>query len=56
MGNSYTNIILTVIAICLVIIVIELAPSAHARNSITDVNISKVGGYNVFRSVPVDVK
>ncbi|WP_201150016.1 hypothetical protein A5482_011210 [Cyanobacterium sp. IPPAS B-1200] len=54
--NSYTNTILTVIAICLVIIIIELAQPINAQRSILDVNIKGVGGSNVFRKVPMKIK
>lgn len=51
------KIILTVIAISLVMIVIELASltPVNANNSVIDVNIRQVGGSSVFRSIPVEI-
>lgn len=51
------KIILIVIAICLVMIVIELASftPVNASNSLIDVNIRQVNGRNVFRSIPVEI-
>lgn len=56
-GDRYLKIILTVIAICLVMIVIELASftPVNANNSVIDVNIRQVGGSSVFRSIPVEI-
>jgi hypothetical protein len=51
------KVILTVIAISLVMIVIELASftPVNASNSVIDVNIRQVGGSSVFRSIPVQI-
>ncbi len=51
------KVILTVIAISLVMIVIELASltPVNASNSLIDVNIRQVGGSTVFRSIPVEI-
>ena len=54
--NHYTNTILTIIAFCLVIIMIELAKPVNAQRSVMDVNIQRVGGSTVFRNIPVEVK
>ena len=54
--NSYTNTILTVIAVCLVIIIIELAQPVNAQNNAINVNIQRVGGSTVFRNLPVEIK
>ena len=54
--NSYTNTILTVIVVCLVVIIIELAQPVNAQRSVMDVNIQRVGGSTVFRHIPVEVK
>ncbi|MBF2056215.1 MAG: hypothetical protein IGQ45_03105 [Cyanobacterium sp. T60_A2020_053] len=53
--NKYTNLFLTLILICQVIIMVELAP-VNAHNPLTDVNIKQVGGQTVFRNLPVEVK
>jgi hypothetical protein len=57
-STDYTNTILTVIAVCLVLIVIELASftPVNANNAVIDVNIKEVAGSTVFRNVPVEIK
>jgi len=56
-GDRTLKAILTVIAISLVMIVIELASltSVNANNSVIDVNIRQVGGSSVFRNIPVQI-
>lgn len=58
MFNKYINTILTVIAVCLVLIVIELATliPANAQRNVIDVNIRQVGSSTVFRNLPVEVR
>ncbi|WP_165776071.1 hypothetical protein VKI21_10605 [Cyanobacterium aponinum UTEX 3222] len=47
---------MTVIAICLMLIVIELASfmPVNASNSVIDVNIHQVGGRTIYRGIPVE--
>lgn len=55
--DTYTKTILTIIAVCLVFITIELASFSpvNASNSI-DVNIKAVNGRSVFSGVPVIIQ
>lgn len=51
MVDTYTKIILTVIAVCLVFITMKLStPQASAGSGSVDVNISKIGGFSVSSS------
>ena len=54
--DIFTKIILTVIAVCLVWICIKplaLQTAQAGRQEIVDVNIERVGGFLVFKSLPV---
>ncbi|WP_242027610.1 hypothetical protein [Cyanobacterium aponinum] len=55
-ADRYFKSILTVIAICLMLIVIELASfmPVNASNSVIDVNIHQVGGRTIYRGIPVE--
>ncbi len=55
--TNYTNTILTIIAVCLVLIVIELGSfmPVNARNSVLEVDIRQVGGSSVYRNLPVEI-
>jgi len=53
--DFYTKIILTVIAICLVVIAFRSTPKLLAGNNWTDVNIAAVNGSPVYIS-PMPVK
>lgn len=58
MKNDRTlEIILTVIAISLVMIVIELASftPVNASNSLIDVNIRQVNGRTIYGGIPVEI-
>lgn len=56
-GDRTLKIILTVIAISLVMIVIELASltPVNANNSVIDVNIRQVNGRTIYGGVPVEI-
>ena len=57
-ADIYLKVVLTVIAACLVLIVIKLYPVTQANASKSEtinVNIEKVGGRNVFKALPVKV-
>ena len=56
-GDRTLKIILTVIAISLVTIVIELASltPVNANNSVIDVNIRQVNGRTIYDGVPVEI-
>ena len=56
--DTYTRGILTVIAICLVLIVVELASLSpvKANNNTIDVNIRSVNNRTVFDGVPVIIQ
>ncbi|WP_330203576.1 hypothetical protein [Cyanobacterium sp. Dongsha4] len=54
-SDRYLKIILTVIAISLVMIVIELATPVNANNSVIDVNIRQVNGRTIYGGVPVEI-
>ena len=54
-ADLYTKIVLTVIAICLVVIAFRSVPKLHARNNWTDVNIAAVNNSPVYIS-PMPVK
>ncbi len=53
--DLYTKFILTVIAICLVILVFKpvAVPPVFAGNNTLDINISSVGGRSVYNAIPV---
>lgn len=52
--DYYTKIVLTVIAVCLMLIVVELASfnPVNANNSM-DVNIKSLAGKTLYNSIPV---
>ena len=59
---KYNNIILTIIAFCLIFNILkslDVIPSATAKietNNVIDVNVKSVNGYNIFsRNIPVQV-
>jgi len=59
---KYNNIILTIIAFCLIFNILKemnIIPTANANienNNTIDVNIKSVNGYSIFsRNVPVEV-
>lgn len=57
--DIYLKTVLTVIATCLVLIVIKLYPIDQAiaeKRETINVNIEKVGGRNVFKSLPVKIE
>lgn len=55
--DTYTKGILTIIAICLVLIVIELASLSPVKaNNTLDVNIRSVNNRTVFDGVPVIIQ
>ena len=57
--DIYIKAVLTVIAICLVLIVIKLYPITQAiagKGEIINVNIEKVGGRSVFKALPVKIE
>ncbi|MBL1208818.1 hypothetical protein [Geminocystis sp. GBBB08] len=56
--DTYTKTILTIIALCLVLIVIELASFSpvKANNNTMDVNIKSVNNRTVFDGVPVIIQ
>lgn len=57
--DIYMKAVLTVIAICLVLIVIKLYPITQAiagKSEIINVNIEKVGGRSVFKALPVKIE
>jgi len=54
----YIKVVLSIIAICLILIVIKMYPVTTAnagRSEIINVNIEKVGGRNVFKALPVKI-
>ena len=56
--DIYLKAVLTIIAACLVLIVIKLYPVTQAnagKKEIINVNIAEVGGMNVFKSLPVTI-
>ena len=56
--DIYMKAVLTVIAICLVLIVFKLYPITQAiagKSEIINVNIEKVGGRSVFKALPVKI-
>ena len=53
--DLYSKIVLTVIAICLVVIAFRSTPKLQAGNNWTDVNIAAVNGSPVYIS-PLPVK
>jgi hypothetical protein len=57
--DKYSRILLSVIAVCLVLIVTNLyfSPGTlHAYDQTQDVNIKSVGGSSVYGELPVDMK
>ena len=57
--DTYLKAVLIVIAACLVLIVIKMYPVNQAnagRSEIINVNIEKVGGRSVFKSLPVKME
>ena len=56
-ADKYTKVILTVIAVALVWIAVQLTPSVTAGPEIVDVNISKIDGRHIGRvALPVVVR
>lgn len=59
-SDLYTKVVLTVIAVCLLVIAgkeIHIIPNAQAYNDeAIKVNIVKVNGNNVYNAVPVEIK
>jgi len=56
--DLYTKVILTIIAICLLIITFKplfATPAAHAYGDVTDVNISSIGGWSISGELPVKI-
>ena len=53
--DLYTKIVLTMIAICLVVIAFRSTPKLQAGNKWTDVNIAAVNGSPVYIS-PLPIK
>lgn len=61
--KNYTNIVLTIIAICLTINIlkdfnlINVANASSTLNNVIDVNIKSVNGWNLLnRNIPVEIK
>lgn len=55
--DKYTKTILTIIAVCLMLIVIELASFSPVKaNNTLDVNIRSVNNRTVFNGVPVIIQ
>ena len=57
--DKYSKILLSVIAVCLVLIVTNFYFSAgtlHAYEQVQDVNIKSVGGSSVYSEIPIDLK
>lgn len=58
-SDLYTKVVLTIIAVCLVVIAgkeIHIIANAQAYNDdVIKVNIVKVNGNNVYRAVPVEL-
>ena len=57
--DKYSKLLLSVIAVCLVLIVTNLyfSPSTlHAYDQVQDVNIKSVGGSSVYSEIPIDLK
>ena len=57
--DTYIKTILTIIAACLILIVIKLYPVNQAiagKGEIINVNIEKVGGRSVFKALPVKIE
>jgi hypothetical protein len=57
--DKYSRILLSVIAVCLVLIVTNLyfSPGTlHAYDQAQDVNIKYIGGSSVYGELPVDMK
>lgn len=61
--KNYTNIVLTIIAICLTINIlkdfniINIANADSLDNNVIDVNIKSVNGWNIFsRNIPVEIR
>ena len=55
----YIKVVLSIIAICLILIVIKMYPVTTAnagRSEIINVNIEKVGGRGVFKAIPVKIE
>lgn len=55
--DTYAKTMLTIIAVCLVLITIELASftPVNAGNSILDVNIRQVNGRTIYSGIPVEI-
>lgn len=51
MVDSYTKIILTIIAVCLMVITAKLSTTqANAGSNMVDVNISRIAGFSISSS------
>ena len=56
--DMYLKTVLTIIAACLILIVIKMYPVTTAnagKSEIINVNIEKVGGHSVFKAIPVEM-
>jgi hypothetical protein len=54
--DNYIKIVLSVIAVCLVLIVIELATlTPVGANNKLDVDIKAIGGRSIYNSIPVEI-
>ena len=57
--DTYIKTILTIIAACLILIVIKLYPVNQAnagKREVIKVNIAEIGGHGVFRAIPVKIE
>jgi len=55
---GYIKVVLSIIAICLILIVIKMYPVTSAsagKHEIVNVNIAKVGGRSVYKTLPVKI-
>jgi len=56
MGHDlYSKVVLTIIAICLIVLSFNSIPNADAKKEVQKVDIVSIGGTSVWKTLPVNI-
>ncbi len=54
-NDLYSKVVLTIIAICLIVLSFNSIPNADAKKDVQQVDIVSIGGTSVSKTLPVNV-
>lgn len=54
-NDLYSKVVLTIIAICLIVLSFNSIPNADAKKDVQQVDIVSIGGTSVWKALPVNV-